>query len=171
MTDFTSPLRVRPLDSQTTVMAVDAAGTAVFSGDVAVSGRIVQGPTGQVGTMMLTQSATVLESNTAAIQLMSLPAAIIHDVLYKRLNAGGFSTAAASVDILVGTSADDDAFGRFANISAQANLSFTEDGTNVCGQALHGFATQGVFVKVTATSGAVSGALGVGHITTIYTPR
>ena len=171
MTDFTSPLRARPLDSQTTVMAVDAAGTAAFSGDVAVSGRILQGLAAQAGTMMVTQSATVLESNTAATQLFSMPAAIIHDILYKRVNAGGFSTAVASIDIMIGTSGDDDALGRWANVSAQAALSFTEDGTNVCGLAMHSFATQGLFTKVTATSGAVSGALGVGHISVVYTPR
>ena len=177
MTTHVGPLHIKRLDSDVTAVAIEAGGSATFTdavranSDIIVSGQVQSGPTGQVGVMMLTQSATVLESMTAATQLMSLPNAIVHDILYKRVNAGGFSTAAATVDILIGTSGDDDAFGRFGNVSANAALSFTEDGTNVCGLALHNYTTQGLFVKVTAVSGVVSGALGVGHITTIYTPR
>lgn len=172
--------------AETTAMEVSAAGSARFSGpgvtitgtmavvgniaasgNASVSGQIDSG----AGTVVLEQSATVAESMTAATQLVSLPNSRLHDVLYKRINVGGFSTAAATINIHVGTSADEDQFGTFPNVSAQAIMSLTEDGTNVSGNTMHFVASQGVFVRVTAASGAVSGALGNGLLTFVYSRR
>lgn len=188
MTNYRAPFSIitvpdEPTVAFTTVADVsarggpaDAAGLALnassrFTRNVSVSGNIQAGAVGQLGSIVLTQSATVTEAMTAATQLLSLPNANILDIVYKRVNAGGFSTAAATVNILVGTSADDDEFGSFPNVSAQPVLSLTEDGTGVCGKNLQGFTTQGLFVKVTAASGAVSANLGVGLLAAIYNQR
>lgn len=172
MTDFTGPVRVRRLDSQTTAIELHAGGSAHFtdrvvvSGDLVVSGNI-QANAADHQVMFVARTTVNAQTNTAAATITIPTGSHIHNIEYM-LIGNHFGTAAADVNILIGTSADDNEYCTIAaSGGAPAVMSFfgpvnqattvqTQNFTGISGLALHSIASDTISIKTTAVSGTVS---------------
>ena len=180
MTGFYAPFHIKhPWDVPTTVMdfvgnsarftgPVHVADNAIISGDVRVSGRLLGNAQGTYYPAMQVAFVTVnCQTNTAAAELNLPTDAHIHDITYMLID-NHFGTAAADVNIVIGTSGDDDQYATIAaSGGAPSIMSIFGPGaaavtanqhqfTGVSGAALHGKAAGGIFIKTTAVSGTVS---------------
>jgi len=175
MTRFTGPLKVKVPFSDTTVMRVDASGSAVFAqganftGTVQVLGRVRQGAgAATLGDMVLTQQVDLPADNTKVTAAVLPDGADILDIKLF-IETPPESSAASQVDILVGTSVQDARFARFSNVSAQGyytavNSAQTSAWTSVSG------ANAVVIIHTTAASGAIASATS-GRLSVIYVHR
>lgn len=152
MTEFTGPLRIRALDSDTIQAAVSAGGSATFASNVNVSGNVRSGG----ASVVLSQRLTA--AGATGVSGVTIPAGgSLLDVIYHGMVT--FGSAAGVVDVIIGTTADDDQFGRWTNVSGRSALTLIANGTNVSGAAMRDItARTPLFVKTTATSGARSSA-------------
>ena len=147
------PLQV---SGRATVAAAVFTGIVSAESDVYVSGRIRSA----VGNVPITQSVTVnAQTATAGTLEVAIPTdAHITNITFQLVD-DVFATAASDINILIGTSGDDNQYATIAasggvpSIMQIGNVNFT----GVSGAALHGKAAGGIFIKTTAAaSGAVT---------------
>lgn len=127
-----------------------------------LDGPVQVGPTGQRGRLMLVQQAEISGNN--AKKTITLPGG--SDIIdFKYIPRSPLSTSAAStVDILIGTSADDAKFARLTNVSGMHYRTMAND-TDVSGLASVSGSPAVIIVGATAVSGAIaSGGRGVVNI-------
>lgn len=133
-------------------------GTMTAQGNVDVSGRVRTASHPLLGAASVTVNAASGAGASGASREVAIPAgAHITDIRFTRIS-NEFATAAADVNVLIGTSGDDNQYAILA-ASGGAPPAFGLGHANftaVSGAALHAKAAGGVFVKTTAVSGAVT---------------
>ena len=157
MTRFTGPVKVKQAFSEAIVASIDE------------NGIIKSGAAGESGFAQLVQQSTLTASNTTNATAAVLPdGSDVLDIRFFVENA--FATAAADVQVRVGTSANETLFGTISidtNIAGGMHVltgtAFTSAGTSWNG--LTGAGAK-IMAQVTAVSGAIaSGASGKLSIT------
>ena len=176
MTRFTGPVKVKKAFSDVSVARIDASGSAHFAQGADFGGVLYVTGTAQIGDGTSQGKVALVQSLDLTNATTSTTAAVVpdgSDVTDVRLFVGtAFATAAADVEVRIGTSANESLFGVISmdtNIAGGmhvlANGAFTSAGTTWLG--LSGAGAQ-IVARVTAVSGAIaSGAAGTLFITYI----
>jgi hypothetical protein len=151
--------------------------TDVSASSLSATGPVRSGTSGAVGLAVLTQQTTVTDTVSANTTVAVVPdGSDVLDVYLQVKTA--FATAAADVEIRVGTSANETLFGTFKlDSSAQIVLGMhklTEATANVVSAGTKWSALAGAGAKIMAQVTAVSGAVasgGEGIISVIYVQK
>ena len=156
--------------------AIVSAARIVTHGYVSASSAripILDGPVevrstaGSIGRLVLCQQVEISGNNTK--KSMTLPAGSdILDIKYIP-RAALSATAGSTVDLLVGTSADDIKLARFTNVSGMFYQTKAND-VDVSGMASVSGASSIIIVHATAVSGAIASA-GRGVMTIVYVQK
>lgn len=163
MTDFTGPVRIRALDSDTTAAKVSAAGTAQFKA-IDVSGDIKS----ESGQVLFSQMTTLPHTASADTQIAFLPGgANIADIIVMPKEAFNTSADAVVGTVHLGTSA----LGAesIASVAFQDSdmKSLGADTVPVCGAAMHNV-SGAINAKVTGAGSAANPNGGNLLIHTLY---
>jgi len=129
-----------------------------------LDGPVTVGPLNQRGRLLLVQQAEISGNN--AKKTITLPGG--SDILdFKYIPRSPLSSSAAStVDILIGTSADDVKFARLTNVSGMHYRTMAND-TDVSGLASVSGSPAVIIVGASAVSGAIASA-GRGVLNIVY---
>ena len=172
MTRYSAPFKVKKPFAETTVLAIDASGNMAVTGNVSANGAaniigpISSGSAAVKGYAMMVQTTTVVGGTKVNVATLPEGADLI-DVKFFVKTA--FATAGGTPNLLVGTSAIDNAFLSITNVTAlgmHSNGVFVSAGTDWDGLSGAGGT---IHAHVTAASGAVaSAAVGVTHVLYVH---
>ena len=171
-TESNPPVSTDPVTAQAVTAAgwnnrgnLRVSGASTLAGGATVSGAIVNGARGD--RVVLSQMVTVTESLTAATTIASLyPGNSLLDIYHNPV--ASFGTAASTVNILYGDTSSDARFGTLTNVSGK-HQTLRANGTPALDLASNLTTKRNILVKVTAVSGAVSGAQGRAITNIVYT--
>lgn len=119
MSNFTGPVQIHALDTDTTAVAIEGTGAAVFGSTFSITGPVSAGTTGAQARMALTQVGTVT-NQTSGPSTFRIPAGSQICDMWLLCTVSG-SGNSQGVAVRIGTSSDATKFGQI-NASVQSRM-------------------------------------------------